>query len=169
MKIDAKDIVEELDSQIDFWLDEAAASKDDYPYLALCHNEAERIGIRKQAFERVVGLFHQHGIGLELAHKDHPSWAVILPDASSVGKYRYQAFSKDGFYAHVSRDTVVEILLEAVSDGFTEPDNGALERLAGTSQWRKGLRVTDLLTAVNAGRMTHEQAEKEYEALEKAL
>jgi hypothetical protein len=74
--------------------------------------------------------FRQYGDGFELRHFDGKQWAVLMPDASHEGKYRYQVFDDRGLRAHYTYNRPEDALDGAYDAGFREHDPGAMERLA---------------------------------------
>lgn len=74
--------------------------------------------------------FKEFGDGFELRHENGRQWAVLMPDATNEGKYRYQVFGESGLKAHYTYNNREEALRGAVQAGFVEPDAGAMDRLA---------------------------------------
>ena len=58
-----------------------------------------------RALESAFAAHSAHGDGTELSNKDGRRHAILLPDASSPGKYRYQTFDSSGFSSHSTHDT----------------------------------------------------------------
>ena len=81
-------------------------------------------------FADLAAKFKQFGDGFELRNKDGKRWAVLMPDATNEGKYRYQVFGDSGLKEHYSFDGAEAALRGAVDAGFVEPDAGAMDRLA---------------------------------------
>lgn len=88
---------------------------------------------RAKPREDLRAQFHAAGDGFELAHGNGQTWAVLLPDASNQGKYRYQVFDAAGLHGHYTYNTPDEALDGAFDAGFRSPDPGAMENLA--PQW----------------------------------
>ena len=111
--------------------------------------------------EQVVGHFRKHGDGLQLRHKTQDKWAMLLPDASEHGKYRYQRYDKDGFAGHQAFKDVDGALSELAQDGYHVEDNGSLDRLAATKTWQRGMEVNAVIQASNAKQITWQDANKQ--------
>lgn len=74
--------------------------------------------------------FRQYGDGFELRHYDGKQWAILMPDASHSGKYRFQVFDRGGLHAHYTYSSPEDALDGAYDAGFREHDQGAMDRLA---------------------------------------
>lgn len=79
-------------------------------------------------------------LGIEAKKPDSNRHALILPDASNPGKYRYSAYDEHGFYTHATHDTADQALDEAIKEGFTEHAPGSLDRLSQTDTWAQGMK-----------------------------
>lgn len=77
-------------------------------------------------------------LGAEVRKKNGQA-AAVFPDATQPGKYRYQAFDERGFFSHSTHNSLEEVLDALVTDGYTEPAPGLLDRLASTETWRQGM------------------------------
>lgn len=109
--------------------------------------------------------FHATGDGTELSDKEGKRHAVLLPDASEPGKYRYQMFDDRGFSAHSTHDTPEDAVADAVSAGFHVPNPGVLDRLAGTDEWAHGMAVNAVMQAHNSGQIDWRTAMDRIKAL----
>lgn len=119
---------------------------------------------KNAAYQRVMFAFLETGVGLTLARKGQ--WALILPDASEPGRYRYQLFDESGFIGHVVRDSGEETVKEAFIEGFREVAEGdVLATLSKTDKWKVGTLRNDLISQVNRGQITHEEANRRYLSL----
>lgn len=118
-------------------------SKDDINKLevelaALRHRKASQIDPKTPLLDFYAGKI----VGMEIKHRSHDSYALILADASTPGAYRIQRFDSRGFYGHSTFNSPDEALQGAVYEGFHIPAKGALDRLAGTSEWLAGMAAT---------------------------
>ncbi|ELK3536500.1 hypothetical protein ACQ1XD_005900 [Pseudomonas aeruginosa] len=55
---------------------------------------------RHEALTALYNELDRVGVGLILKHWSGNQWALVLPDASEPGKFRYQAFSLHGWITH---------------------------------------------------------------------
>jgi hypothetical protein len=86
-------------------------------------------------------------------------WVMVLPDVAGVG-WRTQAFDERGFSGHRVFETRKKAFEDAVSSGFMERDDAALDRLQDVPKFQRGNFLTDLVFRVNTGQMTHAQADE---------
>lgn len=107
--------------------------------------------------ESAFAAFAKTGHGTELSHPDGKRHAMLLPDASEQGKYRYQRFDKDGFSGHVTRDTAEEAIADAASQGYAVHNTGILDKLAATPDWDHGMAINSLMQAHNSGQSSWEE------------
>lgn len=68
--------------------------------------------------------------------------ALIVPDASEPGRWRFSRFDSGGFAGHRTYDTKHEAAAGAADDGFHEPAPGALDELSSKPEWADGSRRT---------------------------
>lgn len=109
--------------------------------------------------------FNKHGDGTELSDKDGKRHAILLPDASSPGKYRYQMFDDRGFSAHSTHDSPEAAVADAASSGFHVHNPGVLDKLAGTDEWAHGMAMSAIMQAHNGGQIDWKTATDRMAAL----
>lgn len=73
--------------------------------------------------------------GLTLSNEEGTEWAVLLRDASSPGKVRYQLFDQEGLGKHVTFESFEQAFEDALKQGFCRLDMGALDRQFACSTW----------------------------------
>jgi hypothetical protein len=73
--------------------------------------------------------------GLTLSRKDRTEWVVLLRDASSPGKFRYQLFDQTGLGRHCTFESFERAFEDALNKGFCCLDMGALDRLFASESW----------------------------------
>lgn len=124
-------------------------------------------GARKTAKQMgdAFAAFQQHGDGTELSTDDGKRHAILLPDASSPGKYRYQMFDERGFSAHSTHNTPEEAVADAASQGFHVHNPGILDKLAGTDEWAHGMAINAVMQAHNSGQLGWAEAMDKIKAL----
>ena len=77
-------------------------------------------------------------LGLELHQPGQDLWAAILPNPSNPAvPYKVQYFAAFGLAWHQVHPTPEAALAAALAEGFTEPDPGALNRLARSEAWQR--------------------------------
>jgi hypothetical protein len=81
-------------------------------------------------------------LGRELRQPDRDLWAAILPNPSNPAvPYKVQYFAPFGLAGHQVHPTPAAALVAALAKGFTEPDPGALNRLAHSAAWQAAYAV----------------------------
>jgi hypothetical protein len=77
-------------------------------------------------------------------------YAVVIPDASEPGRWRYSEYDKSGFASHRTFDTPHEAAAAAADEGFTEAAPGTLDQLAVTDEWAEGTRAARVMQIANS-------------------
>jgi hypothetical protein len=148
-------------NQVDVWQEllDQESDADNRAVFAEFRDEAATLA---DQFQRIFYAYQDQGIGLTL--KSESNFCVVLPDATEPGRFRYQTFDVTGFIGHVTRNTVEEVLLDAVRSGFREIDTSdILDKFSKTREWAKGSAVNDLVRKVNCGDLTYDEANRQYE------
>lgn len=151
--------VESLKESLATWLEFESS---DGGHQALANQMAREIERKIISLESLLDLYTHHGLGLTLKHCRSELWGILAADASEPGRYRWTIFSKDGFQGHSTQDTPELCIGDMLDDGFTIPDMGALERLAGTTEWQRGMEVCAVIQACNAGLLSWQEANNRY-------
>jgi hypothetical protein len=127
------------------------------------HFDAYCIEIRDEQLARQgnLDIMYQHfdktGLGCTFANEKGDRFALILPDASVPGKFRYQQFASFGWINHWTCDTLDEVVFETYEAGMRLPaPQDTLDKMASTLQWAKGIEQLELITKVNRGELTWE-------------
>jgi len=135
---------ERLKASLQDWLE----MKETGEGLACCADEMiEQIQAKLAVLEPLLDELAAQGMGFTLKHCQHDAWGMICPDASEPGRYRWQAFRRDGFTGHSTFDSSEQCL-------------------ADTVEWQRGMAVVAVIQACNAGRMSYEDALRAREAID---
>ncbi|MBB4868161.1 hypothetical protein HNP46_007081 [Pseudomonas nitritireducens] len=132
------------------------------PFADRAEEAIDRTQAKLFLLEFLVG---QLEVGLTLKHCMRDAWGIILPDASQPGRFRWQAFQRDGFTGRNTFDSMEECLGDLVDDGYGAPDPGALDRVADTVEWRRGMEIVGLIQSCNAGLLSFENAMQQREEI----
>lgn len=121
----------------------------------LCKDGQEHL-LEAQAFQKEISAiyaeFDQSGFGLTLANAVGDSWAIVLPDASAPGQFRYQTFKSCGWTGHFTCQTADVAILEAFQSGYRCLGSRAtLDQLASKPAWAKGMEQCELIRQHNVG------------------
>jgi hypothetical protein len=110
---------------------------------------------REQAAIAAVGDMSGGGI---LRHLGGARWVFILPDVAGQA-WRIQRFDARGFSGHeLHADADVCVRL-SVGEGFTERDDGALDRMQGTPAFQRGNYAADLIRRINCREIDYAAAD----------
>lgn len=95
--------------------------------------------------------------GMEFQNGDGVRYAVIVPEMSDPerGSYRLQYFDKDGFSSHETVKDIEAAVELMVESGFVNQVQGALEQMAVTPEWNRGIELTGLIARLNGREITH--------------
>lgn len=117
------------------------AERADLPGWLREQNQHEDAGHAKLA-ERMNGVLEHFERG-NLEFKDPRTadrHAVVIPDASEPGRWRFSQYDTRGFGGHRTFDSPHEAAGAAAAEGYTEPAPGSLDRMAATDAWAEGTR-----------------------------
>lgn len=151
--------LEGLRKQLADW-NEIEASKDGFASLA--GEVIQRVQGKISLLTSLLEQLDAFGMGFTLKHGSMESWGIILPDASDPGRYRWQGFREDGLTGHCTFDTPQLCLGDMLDDGYEHPDPGALDRLAATPKWARGMEVIAVIQACNCGLISWEEANQRH-------
>jgi hypothetical protein len=95
------------------------------------------------------------GAGMIVVNESGDSWALILPDASEPGRFRYSGFRAIGWTTHYTCDTFDEVILEAFQAGYTRvAASDTLDKLSVTTEWIKGCERLAAIQAHQGGELS---------------
>jgi hypothetical protein len=94
-------------------------------------------------------------------HQEDNRWQMILPEISEgKDRWRTQQFDRSGFSGHSVYDSCTLAIAAAVTDGYYQRDDGALERLQDTPSFQRGNFVSDLVARINRQQLTRDHADR---------
>ena len=133
---------------------------------ALCQKMLKQYEVLNAQFHTVMHKFFEVGNGLILRNERRSMFAMLLPDASTPGSFRYQGFDEQGFFTHVTKSSSEEAVLSAFQDGFryVEENQNLLNELSQQPRWQRGMQAMTLLNDVSLGKLTLEEANKQFKA-----
>lgn len=96
------------------------------------------------AIQKTYGSLMKHHqgqpIGVECKSATSHRWAFVIKNVDSEHTLRVIYFDESGFSGHTVYQTIEKAVGEMLSEGFTQIDQGALDRLAATHQWQIGMQ-----------------------------
>lgn len=125
------------------------------------------IKVRHENLQAAYVELDELGLGMILQNGSGDSWALILPDASEPGRFRYSAFRDIGWMSHYSKDTLDEAVLEAFKSGFTRvAPRDTLDKLSASLEWKKGCERLAHIEAHQRGSLTYSEMLAEFKKIE---
>jgi hypothetical protein len=117
------------------------------------------------AYQVIMVKYDGHPVGIECRMEGRESWAFVLPEASGDKPWRIQQFDQDGFVGHLCFDSLEEAVEDMLRMGYRFLDHGALDRIASTARWAKGVRRAAIMQKHQEGLITYRQMVEEQSAL----
>ncbi|MBM5458877.1 hypothetical protein H8F21_15025 [Pseudomonas sp. P66] len=125
------------------------------------------IEVRHEKLQAVYAELDELGPGMIMQNGSGDSWALILPDASEPGRFRYSVFRNIGWMSHFTTDTIDEAVLEAFKSGFTQvAPRDTLDKLSATLEWKKGCERLVHHEAHQRGAMSFDDMLAKFEEIE---
>lgn len=125
------------------------------------------IEARHEALQVVYAELDEFGPGMIVQNGSGDSWALILPDASEPGRFRYSSFRNIGWTSHYTTDTIDLAVLEAFKSGFTQvAPRDTLEKISGTLEWKKGSERLVHIEAHQRGSLKWSEMIEKFEQIE---
>lgn len=135
------------------------------PFTEYADEMIEQFQVKLQLLEHLLCQFVIHGLGLTMKHRSRDAWGIVIPDATQQGRFRWQAFQRDGFTGHCTHGTPELCIGDMLDDGYVLVDMGALDRLSATAEWQRGMEVVAVIQACNAGQMSFEDAMRKHKEI----
>lgn len=154
--------VEGLREQLADW---KAQQDEGGPLAHFAQEVIEGIERKLSLLNSMIEAFKGDPLGFTLKSRSQDFWGVILPDASDVGRYRWQGFRADGFTGHCTFDTPELCLGDMIDSGLEIPDQGALDRHANTPTWLRGMEMLAVVQACNSGLISWDESCKKREEI----
>lgn len=117
------------------------------------------------AYQRLMAAYAGQPVGVECRMEDRDSWAFVLPETSDARPWRIQQFDQDGFVGHLCFGSLEEAVEEMLRMGYRVVESGALDRIASTARWARGVRRAALMQKHQEGLISYRQMVEELSAL----
>lgn len=143
-----------LDQAHRFMAGFATRKKGDAEFDAYCAKIRDEQLARQARLNDMFLYFDKIGLGTVFANDKGDRFALIVPDASAPGKFRYQQFAPFGWINHHTCDSLDEVIFECYEAGMRLPaPQDTLDTMAKTHEWAKGTEKLFLITQVNQGKL----------------
>lgn len=134
---------------------------------ASSHSLIRESQARHEKLQALYAELDDVGVGMIVANESGDSWALILPDASEPGRFRYSGFRTIGWTTHYTCDTLDEVILEAFQAGYTRvAASDTLEKLSVTTEWIKGCERLAAMQAHQSGVLSWSEMIAKFELIE---
>lgn len=131
------------------------------------HSLLREMQARNGKLQKLYAELDEIGVGMTLATESGDSWALVLPDASHPGCYRYSAFRSIGWTCHQTYQTLDEVVYRAFEAGYrVVAPRDTLEQLSKTAEWLKGCERLVFIEKMNAGEISYTQMLAEFAKIE---
>ncbi|WP_241023823.1 hypothetical protein [Burkholderia sp. Ac-20365] len=118
------------------------------------------------AYQRLMSTYAGSPVGIECRLGDRRQWCFIVEEMSSAeDKWRIQFFDEDGFVGHGCEKTLEKAVERIVQEGYRTIDPGALDRIASTPRWARGVKVATIRQKHQEGLIDFQQMCTEMKAL----
>lgn len=108
-------------------------------------------------YQQLMQAYNGEPVGVECRMLERDAWAFVVPDVSGAEPWRIQRFDLDGFVGHGSYGTLAEAVQGMLQEGYRITDAGALDRVAASTRWAKGVRRAAVMQKHQEGLITYAQ------------
>jgi len=131
------------------------------------HSLLREMQVRDGKLQRLYAELDEVGVGMIVATESGDSWALVLPDASHPGCYRFSAFRSIGWLCHQTYQTLDEVVYRAFEAGYrVVAPRDTLEQLSKTAEWLKGCERLEFIEKMNAGKISYTHMLAEFARIE---
>ncbi|ASW03880.1 hypothetical protein [Paraburkholderia aromaticivorans] len=109
------------------------------------------------SYQRLMQAYNGEPVGVECRERERDAWAFVVPEMSGSGRWRIQRFDLDGFVGHMCFDTLAIAVENMLQEGYRILDAGALDRVAATNRWAKGIKRAAVVQRCQEGLITYAQ------------
>lgn len=122
---------------------------------------------RQEKLQALYAELDEVGVGMIVANESGDSFALISPDASEPGRFRYSGFRAIGWMTHYTVDTLDEVVLEAFKAGYTcVAARDTLDKMSATTEWIKGCERLAHIQAHQNGTLSWNEMLNEFAKIE---
>ncbi|MHC5195208.1 hypothetical protein ACYSUW_15735 [Pseudomonas frederiksbergensis] len=131
------------------------------------HSLIREIQARQDKLQDLYAELDEVGVGMIMANESGDSFALVSPDASEPGRFRYSGFREVGWMTHYTVDSLDEVVLEAFKAGYTRvAARDTLDKMSVTTEWKKGSERLIHMQAHQSGHLSWNEMLAEFEKIE---
>ncbi len=111
----------------------------------------------QKVYRQLMVAYGGEPVGVECRDKTGRRWAFVAPETGEPGQFRVQYFDEDGFTGHYVHSKLEEALESMLREGYRIVDAGALDKVAATARWARGVKVAALRQRCQEGLMSFQE------------
>lgn len=119
----------------------------------------------QKVYRQLMEAYGGEPVGIECRDKSSQRWAFVAPETGEPGQFRVQYFDEDGFTGHYAHSKLEEAVEAMLREGYRRIDVGALDRVAATPRWARGVKVASLRQRCQEGLMSFPEMVEALKAL----
>lgn len=108
----------------------------------------------QKVYRLLMEAYAGEPVGVECRCTTRQHWAFVAPETGVPGQYRVQYFDEDGFTGHYVHTKLEEAVESMIREGYRVIEPGALDRIAATARWARGVQVAALRQRCQEGLMS---------------
>jgi len=108
----------------------------------------------QKVYRLLMEAYGGEPVGVECRDRSRQQWAFVAPETGEPGQFRVQYFDEDGFTGHYVHSKLEEALESMLREGYRILDAGALDKVAATARWARGVKVAALRQRCQEGLMS---------------
>ncbi|MBK3780157.1 hypothetical protein G3A43_07790 [Paraburkholderia aspalathi] len=108
----------------------------------------------QKVYRQLMEAYAGEPIGVECRSTSLQNWAFVVPETGVPGQFRVQYFDEDGFTGHCVHSKMEEAVETMLREGYRIAEAGALDKVASTARWARGVHVAALRQRCQEGLMS---------------
>lgn len=119
----------------------------------------------QKVYRQLMVAYGGEPVGIECRDKASQRWAFVAPETGEPGQFRVQYFDEDGFTGHYTHSKLEEAVESMLREGYRIVEAGALDKVAATARWTRGVQVAALRQRCQEGLMSFSEMVEALKAL----
>lgn len=119
----------------------------------------------QKVYRQLMEAYAGEPVGVECRSTSRQQWAFVAPETGVPGQFRVQYFDEDGFTGHCVYSKLEEAVETMLREDYRIIEAGALDRIAATARWARGVQVAALRQRCQEGLMSFAEMAEAIKAL----
>ena len=119
----------------------------------------------QKVYRQLMDSYAGEPLGVECRSISRQQWAFVAPETGVPGQFRVQYFDEDGFTGHFVHTKLEEAVESMLREGYRVIEAGALDKIAATPRWARGVQVATLRQRCQEGLMSFAEMVEAMKAL----